>query len=50
MSLHKCPECGNETATDSTVAGAFNLPPTLHCVHDEENRVVEMKLVEVKTE
>lgn len=43
MSLHECPRCGNETATNSKTAGAFAVPPTLYCVHDEE--AVEMELV-----
>jgi hypothetical protein len=43
MSLHKCPRCGTETATNSTTAGAFAVPPTLLCVHGEE--AVEMDLV-----
>jgi len=43
MSLHECPQCGHETATNSTTAGAFEVPPTLYCVHGEE--AIEMKLV-----
>lgn len=43
MSLHECPRCEKEIATNSTTAGAFNLPPTLYCVHGEE--AVEMELV-----
>lgn len=43
MSLHKCPRCGHETATNSTTAGAFEVPPTLYCVHGEE--AVEMDVV-----
>lgn len=43
MSLHECPRCGNEVATNSTTAGAFEVPPTLYCVHGEE--AVEMDLV-----
>jgi transcription elongation factor Elf1 len=43
MSLHECPRCGHETATNSTVAGPFETPPTLYCVHGEE--AVEMDLV-----
>lgn len=43
MSLHKCPRCGHETATNSKSAGAFELPPTLYCVHGEE--AVEMEVV-----
>jgi len=43
MSLHECPRCGNEIATNSTTAGAFDLPPTLYCAHDEE--AVEMEIV-----
>ncbi|WP_158413774.1 hypothetical protein [Natrinema thermotolerans] len=43
MSLHECPRCGREVATNDTSAGAFELPPTLHCVHDGE--AVEMELV-----
>lgn len=43
MSLHECPRCGRETATNSTTAGAFEMPPTLYCIHD--GRAVEMELV-----
>lgn len=44
MSLHKCPRCGNETGTNSTTAGAFEVPPTLYCCnHGDE--AVEMNLV-----
>lgn len=43
MSLHECPRCGNETATNSTTGGAFAVPPTLYCIHGEE--AVEMDLV-----
>lgn len=43
MSLYECPRCGGETATNARTAGAFNLPPTLYCVHGEE--AVEMELV-----
>lgn len=32
MSLHECPECEREVATNSTTAGAFSLPPDLLCV------------------
>ncbi|MFC6720873.1 hypothetical protein ACFQGT_00310 [Natrialbaceae archaeon GCM10025810] len=42
MSLHECPRCGNEVATNATTAGAFELPPTLYCVHDGE--AVEMEV------
>ena len=44
MSLHKCPRCGNEVVTNSKIAGAFELPPILHCVHKGE--VVEMELAD----
>lgn len=43
MSIHECPRCGNETATNSTTAGPFEVPPTLYCVHDDE--AVEMDVV-----
>jgi len=43
MSLHECPRCGRETATNSTTAGAFEVPPTLYCIHGED--AVEMDLV-----
>lgn len=43
MSLHSCPQCDSEVATNTTTAGAFEVPPTLYCVHDEE--AVEMELV-----
>ena len=43
MSLHECPRCGHEIATNSTTAGAFEVPPKLHCVHGEE--AVEMDVV-----
>jgi len=43
MSLHECPRCGNEVATNTTVAGPFEVPPTLYCAHEEE--AVEMDLV-----
>lgn len=43
MSLHECPRCGSQTATNSTTAGAFNVPPTLYCAHEEE--AVKMELV-----
>ena len=43
MSLHECPRCGRETATNSTTAGAFEAPPNLYCVHGEE--AVAMELV-----
>lgn len=32
MSLHTCPDCGHEVATNSTTAGAFAVPPTIVCV------------------
>lgn len=32
MSLHECPECDAAVATNSTSAGAFELPPTIVCV------------------
>jgi hypothetical protein len=43
MSLHECPRCGREIATNSTTAGAFEVPPIMYCVHGEE--AVEMDLV-----
>lgn len=43
MSLHECPRCGKEIATNSTTAGAFEVAPTLYCVHGDE--AVEMDLV-----
>lgn len=43
MSLHECPRCEKEIATNSTTAGAFEVPPTLHCVHGDE--AVKMDLV-----
>lgn len=45
MSLHRCPRCGHEVATNSTTAGAFDLPPTLYCVHDDTEEAVEMEVV-----
>lgn len=32
MSLHTCPQCGYEVATNSTTAGAFSVPPNIVCV------------------
>jgi predicted RNA-binding Zn-ribbon protein involved in translation (DUF1610 family) len=32
MSLHTCPGCGAEVATNSTTAGAFAVPPMIVCV------------------
>lgn len=32
MSYHECPECGAAVATNSTSAGAFELPPDIVCV------------------
>ena len=32
MSLHKCQSCLTEVATNSTSAGAFELPPTIVCL------------------
>lgn len=43
MSLHECPRCGHETATNSVTTGSFQLPPTLYCVHGKE--AVEMDIV-----
>jgi hypothetical protein len=43
MSLHECPRCGRETATNSTTVGPLEVPPTLYCVHDEE--AVKMDIV-----
>lgn len=43
VSLYECPRCEQETATNSTTAGAFEVPPTLYCVHGEE--AVEMEVV-----
>jgi len=42
MSLHECPRCGRETATNDVVTQSFQLPPTLYCIHGEE--AVEMTL------
>lgn len=42
MSLHECPRCGNEAATNSRVT-ALEVPPSLLCVHGEE--AVKMELV-----
>jgi hypothetical protein len=43
MSLHECPRCGRETGTNARTGGAFNVAPTLYCVHGEE--AVEMRIV-----
>lgn len=43
MSLHECPRCGHEIATNSTTVGAFEAPPRLYCVHGED--AVEMDVV-----
>jgi len=43
MSLHKCPRCGKEIGTNSTTAGAFQVPPQLHCIHGDD--AVEMELI-----
>jgi len=43
VSLHECPRCGSETATNSTVTEAFRIPPTLYCVHGGD--AVEMGVV-----
>lgn len=43
MSLYECPRCGHETATNAVTGGAFELPPTVYCVHGGE--AVEMELV-----
>lgn len=43
MSLHECPECGSQVATNSTTAGAFEVPPTLYCLHDVQ---VEMDVID----
>jgi hypothetical protein len=48
MSLHECPRCGHEIATNSTTAGAFEAPPKLLCVHDQPDgtaEAVEMDVV-----
>ena len=33
MSLHECPDCGSAVATNSTTAGAFEVPPKIVCVN-----------------
>lgn len=43
MTLYECPRCGNETGTNDTTAGAFEMPPTLYCVHGED--AVEMDVI-----
>lgn len=43
MSLHECPRCENQVATNSTSAGPFEVPPTLYCAHGDE--AVEMEVV-----
>lgn len=43
MSLYECPRCGRESATNARTGGAFEIPPTLYCVHGEE--AVEMELM-----
>ena len=35
MSLHECPRCGDQVATNTTTGGAFDLPPKLYCMHGE---------------
>lgn len=32
MTGYRCPECGAEIGTNSTTAGAFQVPPTLYCL------------------
>jgi len=44
MPLMACPRCEHEVATNSTTAGAFELPPTLYCIHGDE--AVEMELID----
>ncbi|WP_158547238.1 MULTISPECIES: hypothetical protein [unclassified Haloferax] len=44
MTLYRCPRCGDETATNSTCAGPFELPPTLYCVHDATGEAVKMRV------
>jgi hypothetical protein len=43
MSLHECPRCGREVATNDSVTYSIPVPPTLYCVHGEE--AVEMTLI-----
>ena len=31
MSFHSCPECSKAVATNTTTAGAFELPPDIVC-------------------
>lgn len=35
MSLHECPDCGYEVATNSTTAGPFKVPPDIVCINCE---------------
>ena len=46
MSLHQCPACDATVATNSTSAGAFELPPTLYCVHEETGEKHEMDVID----
>ncbi|GGC72432.1 hypothetical protein [Haloferax sulfurifontis] len=45
MTLYECPRCGTQTATNDTCVGAFELPPTLYCVHDDTKEAVKMDVL-----
>jgi transcription elongation factor Elf1 len=47
MTLFKCPECGNETATNATVT-SLNIAPTLYCYHaspGDDDSAFEMEVI-----
>lgn len=45
MTFFKCPNCGQEVASNSKIGGPFEMPPTVVCVCDEGG-AHEMEVVE----
>lgn len=43
MALFECPRCGREAASNDSCVGAFELPPTVYCIHGDD--AVKMELV-----
>lgn len=44
MTYLVCPRCNRRVRTTSTVAGPFELPPKVYCVHDEHPEELEYEM------
>jgi len=44
MTCYRCPKCSAEIITNSIIDSKFENAPTLYCIHDDDEEIIEMNV------